>query len=324
MAGSASFGPFGSPDGAFSRGFGFRGELHVADEVHLRARYMAPGLGRFTAPDPLDGVDGTTTVANAYHYTMNNPIAFADPLGLRPTDDTFSNAHSKKRGSFDGVKTRGAASRSSSACKLSPRLPGNAGSGPRPTREQYLTAYPHGIICSGPWIDFDPSVPGIFVAGIAVSKIPRLDGGLDCHLLEEALVSRVASLIKRYADLVANPGNQPRFGQTMSVESHIDHYDEERRQLRRVIDYGKKHNCLERYPYLESVMDIAERWVNTLDPINNPATNVDFGRLVDVADFEYPRFEVRFDSATQTAAVGAAALLVVLVIGRVLLDPFGI
>ncbi|MCP4087730.1 MAG: hypothetical protein GY745_22190, partial [Actinomycetia bacterium] len=31
LAGSASFGPFGSPDGAFSRGFGFRGELHVAD-----------------------------------------------------------------------------------------------------------------------------------------------------------------------------------------------------------------------------------------------------------------------------------------------------
>ncbi|MCP4110574.1 MAG: hypothetical protein GY749_34470, partial [Desulfobacteraceae bacterium] len=86
MAGSASFGPFGSPDGAFSRGFGFRGELHVADEVHLRARYMAPGLGRFTAPDPLPGVDGTPTVANPYHYADNDPLNKIDPLGLRPDD----------------------------------------------------------------------------------------------------------------------------------------------------------------------------------------------------------------------------------------------
>jgi hypothetical protein len=37
-------------------------------------------------PDPLDGVDGTTTVANPWHYADNNPLNKVDPLGLRPCD----------------------------------------------------------------------------------------------------------------------------------------------------------------------------------------------------------------------------------------------
>ncbi|MBI2705046.1 MAG: hypothetical protein HYX32_07120 [Actinobacteria bacterium] len=36
--------------------------------------------------DPLDGVDGTPTVANPYHYVANDPLNKVDPLGLRPKD----------------------------------------------------------------------------------------------------------------------------------------------------------------------------------------------------------------------------------------------
>lgn len=66
--------------------FGYRGELHVDALVHLRARDYDPTTGSFTTTDPLDGVDGTPTVANRYHYADNDPLGMVDPLGLRPTD----------------------------------------------------------------------------------------------------------------------------------------------------------------------------------------------------------------------------------------------
>jgi len=42
-----------------------------------------------TSRDPLDGIDGTPTVANPYHYVDNNPINKTDPLGLRPNECSF-------------------------------------------------------------------------------------------------------------------------------------------------------------------------------------------------------------------------------------------
>ncbi len=45
-------------------------------------RSYDPTTGTFLSPDPLDGVDGETTVANPYHYTSNDPLNFTDPLGL--------------------------------------------------------------------------------------------------------------------------------------------------------------------------------------------------------------------------------------------------
>lgn len=45
-----------------------------------------PTTGTFLTRDPLDGVDGATTVANPYHYTNNDPLNRVDPLGPRPTD----------------------------------------------------------------------------------------------------------------------------------------------------------------------------------------------------------------------------------------------
>src|SRR3546814_5745847 len=59
-------------------GFGYRGELHSDDLVHLRARDYDPSTGAFTTRDPLDGVNGTTTVANPYHYAENDPLNRTD------------------------------------------------------------------------------------------------------------------------------------------------------------------------------------------------------------------------------------------------------
>lgn len=66
--------------------FGYRGELTVNRELHLRARVYDPAAGRFTTVDPLDGVPGETVAANPYHYSGNDPRNRVDPLGLRPTD----------------------------------------------------------------------------------------------------------------------------------------------------------------------------------------------------------------------------------------------
>jgi hypothetical protein len=52
--------------------------------VYLRARDYDPVAGTFTARDPLDGVPGTTTVSNPYHYSDNDPLNKVDPTGERP------------------------------------------------------------------------------------------------------------------------------------------------------------------------------------------------------------------------------------------------
>ncbi len=47
------------------------------------------GGGGNSSRDPLDGVDGTATVANPYHYADNDPLNKTDPTGMRPTDLNF-------------------------------------------------------------------------------------------------------------------------------------------------------------------------------------------------------------------------------------------
>jgi len=37
------------------------------------------GLGTYGTPDPLDGIAGTTTETNPYHYTDNDPTNKTDP-----------------------------------------------------------------------------------------------------------------------------------------------------------------------------------------------------------------------------------------------------
>lgn len=91
---AAGYGPFGDPTGpARSRpddpAFGYRGELSIDHDLYLRARTYDPDSGRFTTPDPLDGIPGEVTAANPYPYAANDPVNAEDPLGLRPTDATF-------------------------------------------------------------------------------------------------------------------------------------------------------------------------------------------------------------------------------------------
>lgn len=47
--------------------------------MYYRARYFSTEVGRFLSEDPIDFVGG----ANVYAYVANDPIGFADPLGLQ-------------------------------------------------------------------------------------------------------------------------------------------------------------------------------------------------------------------------------------------------
>lgn len=49
---------------------------------NLRARYYAPGIGRFTQEDPINFDWRRTQRMNFYTYVMNNPLNRLDPLGL--------------------------------------------------------------------------------------------------------------------------------------------------------------------------------------------------------------------------------------------------
>lgn len=93
LARAQSYGAFGEPVDASTRqglGLGYRGELQVADLVHLRARRYDPNSGTFTTPDPLDTPLGEATTTAPYAYAANDPINQVDPLGLSAvTDDAF-------------------------------------------------------------------------------------------------------------------------------------------------------------------------------------------------------------------------------------------
>lgn len=78
-------------------GYGYRGEATINSDVHLRARDYDPTTGTFTTRDPLDGVDGTTTAANSYHYADNDPLNKQDPTGMRPLDSSLTCGGSSRR-----------------------------------------------------------------------------------------------------------------------------------------------------------------------------------------------------------------------------------
>ena len=48
---------------------------------YLRARYMAPALGRFTRMDPFGGVRAVPISLHNYIYAGSNPVSFTDPSG---------------------------------------------------------------------------------------------------------------------------------------------------------------------------------------------------------------------------------------------------
>jgi hypothetical protein len=53
----------------------------------LRARYYDPATGTFIARDPLTNVPNTKP--HGFAYAAGNPVSLADPLGLKPWEETW-------------------------------------------------------------------------------------------------------------------------------------------------------------------------------------------------------------------------------------------
>ncbi len=77
--------PFGNvltTNGSATSVYGFTGEQTDATGlVYLRARYYAPGQGRFTTRDTWGGDDQRPLSLNRWNYTNANPINYTDPSG---------------------------------------------------------------------------------------------------------------------------------------------------------------------------------------------------------------------------------------------------
>ncbi len=81
------FDPYGnqmSKTGVGTSIYGFTGEqMDGSGLVYLRARYYAPGQGRFVTRDPLEGNLERPFSFNLYQYAYANPVLYADPSGQR-------------------------------------------------------------------------------------------------------------------------------------------------------------------------------------------------------------------------------------------------
>ncbi len=82
-----SYQPFGSvlsSAGVGASNYGFTGEWTDATGlIYLRARYYAPGQGRFISADPWGGDPNRPMSYNKWLYAYANPIRLSDPTGLR-------------------------------------------------------------------------------------------------------------------------------------------------------------------------------------------------------------------------------------------------
>ena len=81
---TTSYDPWGVPTVGSTAPFGFTGELHDGDLVHLRARWYHPSTGTFTARDPFEGFDNLPYSLHPYQYAYSNPVLLTDPSGELP------------------------------------------------------------------------------------------------------------------------------------------------------------------------------------------------------------------------------------------------
>jgi RHS repeat-associated protein len=85
LTANVNYDPFGTPQGGSQPSdFGFTGEPHEAGGglVHLRARWYAPGSGRFVSRDPFAGAPSSPATLHPYMYAHNDPATLTDPTGM--------------------------------------------------------------------------------------------------------------------------------------------------------------------------------------------------------------------------------------------------
>ncbi|MFP4441430.1 MAG: RHS repeat domain-containing protein, partial [Chloroflexaceae bacterium] len=81
VLGSMQYDPWGVPTAGTPQPFGFTGELHNGGQVYLRARWYAPGQGRFVSEDPFAGFAEMPYSLHAYQYAYSAPTVYTDPSG---------------------------------------------------------------------------------------------------------------------------------------------------------------------------------------------------------------------------------------------------
>jgi RHS repeat-associated protein len=213
--------PFGvdnAPSGT-TNAYTFSGREHDGTGLNYhRARYYAPAIGRFISEDPLGGV-------NHFAYVGNNPLSYADPLGLCRVQVNFwrlgpgyyhayiltsdalgttyfrggPGAGGPSSGS-SGASSSGSGGSSSHSCKSgssssnssNSSSPGSGGNGGNTGPWGPLSAV------SGPYVpgtvDWDPGNPPTMTV---------LDNGLPCSIYNQPLANSVSAV--NSANIPYNP-----------------------------------------------------------------------------------------------------------------------
>jgi RHS repeat-associated protein len=87
---TTNYDPWGVPTAGTPQPFGFTGELHHQGQVYLRARWYAPGQGRFVSEDPFAGFPEMPYSLHAYQYGYSNPLRWTDPSGRQALEYDFA------------------------------------------------------------------------------------------------------------------------------------------------------------------------------------------------------------------------------------------
>jgi len=128
---TTNYDPWGTPQGTLSAPFGFTEELHSAGQVYLRARWYAPGQGRFVSEDPFAGFPEMPYSLHAYQYAYSNPVQWTDPSGeVIPWCPIGYKRITREDGSFGGCEQTGKVPQWVSDISLT--LPGPLLVGPAP------------------------------------------------------------------------------------------------------------------------------------------------------------------------------------------------